>query len=596
MVTVDDLVISLTIKETSNLGKLKKQLDQLMSAKVGGKFDFGIPKKLFTDIRYIRESVNYLIPNTLYSFKQKEQFMEQSSRIALQVTKATDQFIDYLFSGEKAETNIERYAKTFGIEYEPGVTPIEDVKKDIEKMLRLYIQKVVERFYMYSEGIGLSKKADAISKTVTDMLTELRLASIDPKTLFTKLYDLLGEDRAFWADFFKKLGAKVEEEVKLYAVRKNFFSKFEELRRKSEKMGDIYEWIRNRDENLDEFFESLNQGQSSMDAVLNILNYLREDFNVGEETLIEALDKLGKDTKVNIMKSMFSVYSRRGERGFKPVLTPKMRKILIEELSIKGIGDLTDLISIDLLIIGKLEDLEESFRKLFDSDKKFLDFALETFRIYGQMFTELKNMFHGTQGEERKMEVEQSVAGETFAVLAEGATEKGIDRLETLSVPFIRLFSHYALEKFGWLKSLKSEEELLKKINNLVEKRTETVNQKLNDVVNLLNESLELIPKEKRKEIEEVIKHINKITKEPTTPVEMEKTKEKTNELLEAIADDLEEGKNLKKLVETILDRLNELGKKVEGKDDELLNALKELKRILESGNLPPRQEPKRGF
>ncbi|MHA1408715.1 MAG: hypothetical protein ACTSQY_00105 [Candidatus Odinarchaeia archaeon] len=625
MVTVDDLVISLTIKETSNLGKLKKQLDQLMSTKAGGKFEFSIPKKLFTDIRYIRESVNYLIPNTLYSFKQKEQFMEQSTRIALQMTKATDQFIDYLFSGRQAAKNIERYAKTFGIQFEKGKTPIEEVKQEVEKMLRLYIHQVIEKFYMYSEGIGLGEKADAISKMVTRMLSELKLSRVDPKTLFTNLYSLLEEDRAFWRDVFEKIGATVEEEVKLYGVRKDFFEKYEELSKKEKKLIDIDKWLEGTDEKLDNVFKSLESGQSSMDAFLKILG--EQDYTKGEETLLDAINELSEKRIVEIMKSMFSVYKKTLERGeyepFKPVLTTKMKELLMKELKMKaGIGDLTDLISIDLLISGKVDDLKESLTKLFGSNEKFLKNILETLKKTGQLFVELKSLFRGTQQQERKLEAEKSIAGESLVMIAQGITEKGFDRLEHMLIPHIELLNQYVKKLLGIVEPLKTEEELLEKIRKLVKERAENLDQRLNELADTVKELLEFAPEEEKVKIKKVIKQINTITQKTIKTVETQESVEKTNKLLENIINELKEttseeiekqkiedlissiqklreikkGEDLENLAKTTLNKLNELEKKVEDKDNELLEMLKELKKLLKSGNLPPRQEPKRGF
>ncbi|MEE9438995.1 MAG: hypothetical protein V3V14_08355 [Saprospiraceae bacterium] len=107
MPTVDDLVISLTIKETGNLGKLKKSLDSLVGTKAGG-IKGVVPSFMYLkrdliglkqDSTYIKKRLTFLMPNVIP--RSKEQ-MKETARIARTlIDKTRETLIDKMISKDK---------------------------------------------------------------------------------------------------------------------------------------------------------------------------------------------------------------------------------------------------------------------------------------------------------------------------------------------------------------------------------------------------------------------------------------------------------------------------------------------------------------
>ena len=102
MPTVDDLVISLTIKETGKLGKLQKQLEAIVGKKGQLLPTLQIPPKLTHDIDYIRRRMDYLIPVVSPSSREVTKLKMQASSLEKLIDNYRNEIRDFLL-GLKAE-------------------------------------------------------------------------------------------------------------------------------------------------------------------------------------------------------------------------------------------------------------------------------------------------------------------------------------------------------------------------------------------------------------------------------------------------------------------------------------------------------------
>lgn len=216
--TVDDLIISLTIKPTSDLGRLQKQLDSLVG-KRGRGVGFGLMAlnrnvvKLSTDIKTIKYGISKLRPTFLPG---KTNIFEQRStalKLAQDFRDFTDRIIEPFLRTPKG---LKEYQEEFGVK----------TQEEIEERLRFVLDDVVEDLDKIGRGIT-PKSPEKIVRTIEwatryidDLQTDLQrgmehwrgFIKIRPESFFQ---DYIGK-------FFERFSKK-ELEYQLFPIKPKFW-------------------------------------------------------------------------------------------------------------------------------------------------------------------------------------------------------------------------------------------------------------------------------------------------------------------------------------------------------------------------------------
>lgn len=216
--TVDDLVISLTIKPTSDLGRLQKQLDSLVGKKGRG-VGFGMMAlnrniiKLSTDIKTIKYGISKLRPSFLPG---KTNIFEQRStalKLAQDFKDFSSKILDPFFRTPKG---LKEFQKEFGLETQDAIEEklmhvIDDITEDLGDIGRGVSPKSPQK---------IVETLEWATKYINDLSSDLKrgmehwrgLTRITSEEFFQ---DYLGK---FFEQFSKK-----ELEYQLFPIKPKFW-------------------------------------------------------------------------------------------------------------------------------------------------------------------------------------------------------------------------------------------------------------------------------------------------------------------------------------------------------------------------------------
>jgi len=236
--TVDDLVISLRIKETGKLGQLKKQLDTLVGKTGRGvgagmmfmKRDLNILRE---DTGFIKRRILFLMPTEIPG-KARPYAMAETARIAsVTLEKNIRAYAEKLIP--QRQDVLEATMAEFGVETrEDLIDALEDKIKDWQ----LRLEDVMKRDWV-------SESAQKFIGRIDDLIKRKTFTVGKAKELMRDIDESIGERNKEIAELLKKLGLTVKPEQWIARLRPEKFAKVfpsnEGLREDWEEMGKLFD-------------------------------------------------------------------------------------------------------------------------------------------------------------------------------------------------------------------------------------------------------------------------------------------------------------------------------------------------------------------
>lgn len=212
MPTVDDLVISLTIKENSRLGRLQKQLDAIVGKK-GARVGFGLGAlgNIPADIAQIKKQMQWLRPSVLPTKESPVQLR----RVAGSILKDLEDNMSSIVS--KIMTVKPQYFKT--LKDELGALTDEELKSSLESSLNQVRETVSDIFK------GTSILAPHKQEEVVHTLDRLIAEALSGREVGLEFWRAIGKftPEEIWKQKLLKIiseaGAKGIPEKGLYRVK-----------------------------------------------------------------------------------------------------------------------------------------------------------------------------------------------------------------------------------------------------------------------------------------------------------------------------------------------------------------------------------------
>jgi len=223
MPTVDDLVISLTIKETGSLGKLKKEVEALTGKRMG--FGKTIPNLMYLkrdliglkdDTNWIKKRIIFLMPTVIPRSGEK---LKETARIAHSLIDTT------------RESLIDKMATTKELK---SIMEANDIKTEEE--LRVFLgEKLNEYQYRLEDimkGIWTGDKAQKFVVRLNNLISAQALKSGKAKMLLDDIENSIAEMNREIAMLLTEKGLPtVPEFTAWYPEKEKFIKKYSPLAR-----------------------------------------------------------------------------------------------------------------------------------------------------------------------------------------------------------------------------------------------------------------------------------------------------------------------------------------------------------------------------
>lgn len=213
--TVDDLLISLTIKKGSDLDGLKQQLDSLVGKDGKKKLDFSNIKDLVIikkDVRSINQQMRFLLPARMGNTSQE--IAHAASRMLLQSKKYGKTALEEAINVRPQD--VPKLYKRYGVEEGEKEKLLENLQegflRDIEAMAEAYSsgsltdvttgKEFLRRYNNFLFGAGGRQKIGA--------LTDLQKMLIEPQEDIEKI--------------LKEIGVKIDPQKSIYKIKSSILS------------------------------------------------------------------------------------------------------------------------------------------------------------------------------------------------------------------------------------------------------------------------------------------------------------------------------------------------------------------------------------
>jgi len=214
MVTVDDLVISLRIDDTSNLGKLQKQLTTLVGEKGDKKMDLGdISPDIKRELAFIRTELSFISTQTVPDIKDVKALSESLYRDKKILQRTFDAAADRLIS-ERTDA-YQRQLDEYGVENREQL--LEKMKESLANFLGMMELGAMEKLP--------AKVMQTVGAVAKEIIAKEKLADGDRKTLITKMEKAIGELNTMFSKVLTKAGITHLPEFNLYQIRESWYRK-----------------------------------------------------------------------------------------------------------------------------------------------------------------------------------------------------------------------------------------------------------------------------------------------------------------------------------------------------------------------------------
>lgn len=463
MPTVDDLVISLTIKETSNLGKLRKQLDELTS--YGGKLDLTstsvkLPETYFvmeSDVEYIRKKIDFLYPTVTYSYKQTKEFMRDASSTLLAWLDRVEDLKRYILSAD--ESKMGRIKKSLGVSQDA-------TREEIEEGFEALHRGIAEKLRAFSAGYGLGPKAQRILVNIKNMISAVNEDSKRQLEFIKKLIEGMGEPQEIFEKILDALGVLVDAQYKTMILTddlNNWLSMTdEELKEIDENLPTAIANVKEKIEEVEDTFEDIfEKGGGFYDLLEEALIYLKEN---GEDSIdlskhiIEQIDDLDDDLQKRVIASIIKANLKTGRRTVLP--QPLYDVFMKKFVAVSGLKKLFKETHEAIDISGY--DLAEKLRDYVSDDSKEV---LDELKDEKSISVELKDYLGATKEEMDKIREQAEIHGKKLLVIAEYITREAEIKLNKMGVKYIIVNVRKIQELLDLVKPISNIKEVLKQMS-----------------------------------------------------------------------------------------------------------------------------------
>ena len=235
MVTVDDLVISLTIKETSKLGRLQKQLDSIVGKKGEKAPTFGLDASVKADLSAIKRRIIFLMPTTIPG-KNKPYAMAETARIASSILEKDIRDYAEKITPKNPDV-LKRTMAEFGVKTRPELV---DALEDKIKDWQLRLEEVMSKTWT-------NDQAQKFLVNIDDLISRAEVPEGWSKVLMTNIDNAIGERNKEVAEILRKVGLDIKAEQYVATIKAE----------KLAQIGSSEEGIW-RDKSQDEFLRAFN--------------------------------------------------------------------------------------------------------------------------------------------------------------------------------------------------------------------------------------------------------------------------------------------------------------------------------------------------
>ena len=275
MPTVDDLVISLTVKPTSELGKLKKMLDELAKPQGAGRqllkqFEAKMPLSLQDDINFIKRNVVFLMPTRVPSKEQPRAMAETARRQIAELKQDVDRYVEKLIPQKDA--SYQKMLDDFGAKDRQDLKRI--LREDISKW-SFYLQRIVSQDW-------IDDKAQLFMSEIDNLITLGETEIGERKNLIAKIEKRISEQRQLIANYFRSKGVEVLEERWFSKLRENIAVDFGqtiagEFRSAEELLRHINFTSEESEKFLKELYNTVGMGAGTLKVLETAANMMGKD-------------------------------------------------------------------------------------------------------------------------------------------------------------------------------------------------------------------------------------------------------------------------------------------------------------------------------
>jgi len=212
--SVDDLYISLTIKEGGKLDKLRKQLKAIVGDKGEKKFKIDLgdsTKNIENNIREILKRIYFLMPTRIPG-KARPFAMRETARIAkLNIGRDIRLYAEKLIP--KSENDLRRIMSEFKVTTR-------------EELIDAFVDKIKDWQYILEQiisGVWVDDKAQRFLARINTLISNVELPIGKAYTIMTDIQSSVSEFNKLLADLLKKIGISALPEVNVSRILKEKF-------------------------------------------------------------------------------------------------------------------------------------------------------------------------------------------------------------------------------------------------------------------------------------------------------------------------------------------------------------------------------------
>lgn len=554
MVTVDDLVISLTIKETGRLGRLQKQLDAVVG-KRGQRLGFGLGVlgNIPADIAFIKRQIQWIKPEVLPTREQPKQMRKTAAIILKQLEDYGDDIVDKIARARSKE----------GFKKEVGAKTDAELKQAIRgtiEKVKASLTAVVEE----TSPLTLAKQEEALA-----LFTKLISQALHGREIGRMLWREIGklEPEAIFKgaiyDLFRAIGGgAVETEKSLFKVKPEALEKPEiqealGIGKYPTGFAEMFEWIENAIKTGGEITRSVTANIADWMAQKTVADL------IGAQNSPDAIaEKLNEILKAEGSERIKEIMEEIKSKLRKP-LTPEEVAKLPEQLVFEETAD--ELAKIMKDVYGWSVRATEGARAIDVHVENFDKIGKEL----GAQITGLENIGVELKKVVSKANIKQLAeyaelyGKENIVLIAEQIADGVIEyaRSKGLEKNLIILTNlRKRQEKFGLEKPILTAEEIAKHVKDLT--------QDIEDQKNLIRDYIEHPETMTKEQLEKIVDFLSAFPKrlglnpsQIDLPGEFSKlpTKEDISRDLQGLMDLIEENADFPNILETLEFTKNEL-------------------------------------
>ena len=205
MVTVDDLVISLTIKETSKLGQLQKQLEAIVGKRGEKAPIVGLDPSLKTDLNYIKQRINYLMPTEIPGTGKPKAMALAAKTASDLIDRNMKKYAEKLTPTR--EGNVKSFAKALGIKEE-----------DLGEFLEGKLEDWQYRLEEIMSGTWSTPSAQKFLVRINDLISRKEMDIGQRKMVFESIENSISEFNVEVAQLLEKLGIFAIPEFSMFKM------------------------------------------------------------------------------------------------------------------------------------------------------------------------------------------------------------------------------------------------------------------------------------------------------------------------------------------------------------------------------------------